>query len=989
MKAMQLREKMFFLSLLIFIFLISPPCFSFFDQVEGDLYRLRDGVGVVYYDASGWRLVVFSPSGKVIHESVFPQDKTAYAHPLGILADQTLVMLSERQTEQSDVTTSEVIVYGLDGKARYRKDLPAGWDLRVQGGSIRGVPPGMSQRNVQVSEFTIHTLDVQSEEAKPEIVLPKGSRTIRDWYTGPMRNYLLSGEESNTFLECYSSEPRLLWRLPVFDRPIESMDVTIADVDESGKVSLLIRQGQKDAEVAVYSPEGRLQAHRSIPNLSALLSFEGGSFGLIQTDLALLSPTFSIAQRWTFTAPKFGENWDEKWSREKRAATTTTASSLEDQILAIVYSSNSQQLSELMTGFRKRGLEVLPRLLKSLSMFPSSDLIFVIGQIATQDPEQAQALIWKEFESASYDQRKLLLECLNFEGEHSVPETLNSFLLEMRDKGSQEDHETAEQWLIYLGLDEGPIDQLISRLRAQGLSDKERQTLEAELTGQSTEMAFRKLEAILLNPSDPLREQSRTILLLIGVIDTRDQLENSTARKYFEEWTSNQDPFVSDFATIGLASFGVAGTLMQAMQIAKRDPVLCTYLLRNFGWARANSMEIHSVSKDLVDLAIKMILSSKDENDTYAAVGALSAAASLPEIQVAMLNMILDPTVPSKVRSSVCYGLSPHVDKISRQDVLHLIQSVDSSISGDPAFYTFLSAIRDQFKGDPQVREAFRSRIIYELSRAESRDYSSILQGFKGLVEKDDVSMLLPFLEMEHIACGGTLVKQTLELLSELNDCTDFQDAVLPFLSQPEYAIAAAKALSPSARPDVLDVLLRAVQSSEDHHLEGRFFLHFGIQAENALLPLLYSANDAVRERAAMLLAEMRSEQALSSIHSDIQDDLKQGKFPRPAFLGALVASGQNPWAEVFAHLRLDENACEDMVESASSFPESEAAVTVTLLEPLIMKERDPERAKAMICFLSGEPFYDLATPALKRIGENHPVPEVRKFVTTIEYIDD
>ncbi|HEY7160052.1 MAG TPA: hypothetical protein VH815_02285, partial [Acidobacteriota bacterium] len=582
---------------------------------------------------------------------------------------------------------------------------------------------------------------------------------------------------------------------------------------------------------------------------------KGESFGLQSNKVIKISQSQKIVSSWTWTPPQYGESWEEKWKLEKKAAEVTESSSIDDLMMAMVYGENYDEVSEWLMA---HGSLILPKLLEKTMQFPDSGLFYVFGEMAEKFPEESKKVLVSSFETANYDQKKMLVSYL-VEKDKEISDPVKNFLDEMKSHGD-EDREMAEQLLLQLGLDTSKLDSAIEELRKGDLT-KEQVDENSWGFYENQKKAFEKLVPIIKDPSDSIRMQARAILLKtltsFSEPDSSDEINSEIAKL-----ASDPDNFVSAFATIVMISRGEVGFLPKAISVVKEDPSLIAGFIDAFILlAKNHPAEADDYSEEVLSLVIKNMEGEYDQKERWEHFGPAVTLASvdLPKMNYAVLQAFLNPQNSREVKGILSYSLSNHLNKISKKEIRQIIVLNGTSGQSDIFFYQFLKDVNENFSDDLEIREALRSRIIADLSVADSNSYSSLLGAFDGLVEKEDLMMILQFLDMGNDPCGGYLVNKTLDLLDQIAPLPDYQERWISFFQQTDYAVRAAKILAQDGYPPALDVLILGLQSEDDFKISARHFKAFNGAAETQLIGLLNSNNNIANDRAAEILGELKS----------------------------------------------------------------------------------------------------------------------------------
>lgn len=702
-----------------------------------------------------------------------------------------------------------------------------------------------------------------------------------------------------------------------------------------------------------------------------------------------ISRNQKIISKWTYLPPEYGESWEEKWKREKKASEVTATSSTDDLMMGIIYGENYEQVSEWLMA---QGSKVLPKLIEKTMQFPNSTLGYVLGEMVQKFPEESKKLLTVTFDTANYDQKKMLVPYLVGE-DKEIPDSIKKFLIEMSNH-SDEDRDSVEQFSAQLGLDTSRFDSAIEQLRKGTLTEDQVDEISWHFF-ENRNIAFEKLLPIVKDPSDPIRVQARTILLKILIGFNGLDLPNDLSPE-IQKLASDRDEFVSGFAAVVMVSYDAPEFLQKGLLAVKQDNTLLSSFVDAFRSLAENHPEqADSYSEEVLSIVIEKIEQEKEQDHKWKnfTLPATLGEMNLPKMQQAILQAVSTGQYSREVKSILSYSLSAHLDKIPKKEILKIIVLPGSTGFGDNFFYLFLKDVNKTFTQDPEIRAALRSRIISDLSTADSTSYSSLLAALDGIVEKDDLMIILQFLDMGNDPCGGYLVNKALDLLDQIGPLPDFQERWISFFQQTDYAVRAGKILAQDGYPPALEVMILGLQSEENYKISARHFKAFNGAGETQLISLLSSTNNIARNRAAEILGELKSELAFPILRKQFEDTLQDKKLPDSGVVVSLMYYGQDPISEVVAALGSQKYG-RKREENWENFPTDLSKKAIRQLEELIFKEEDPKRAGFLINLLNFTAFKPNSAAVLERVQKEHPLQEIRDLVPSfnnthfLRYID-
>jgi hypothetical protein len=962
-------------SILLFFFLQFVSAFSR-HELAGIFLSDNQIVVSLNYD-DNFRFVLFTPEGQFVQDLAFPSEGKAEKELLGFTGNGTSWFLTKERNEEYQVVSTTLYSFNSKKEVNHKHRIDGDWNVRLSGEKIIIAP---EEASAGLTEWTVYVLDLQTGTKTKYLSIPIDPTKIRSWDVDNHGGiYFISVEPENTYLEAYSSAQRLLWKQPLYERSIEKSDIKIADIDSTGRIYLISDSGEDDAILKTYTDRGSVETNTPIANLDAIVVANNGeSFGLQSDKVIKISRNQKIISSWTYLPPQYGESWEEKWKRESKAAEVNASSSPDDLMMAMVYGENYEEVSEWLTA---HGTEILPSLIQKTMKFPNSGLDYVLGEMTQKFPEESKKILASTFESANYDQKKKLVSYL-VEDDKEVPDSVKQFLVEM--KSRTEDREIAEQLLLQLGLDTSKLDSAIEQFRKGSLTNQQTEELSYVFYGNRNS-AIEKLLPIVKDPSDQIRMQARTLLLKI-LVGFDGLLLSDDIKSDITKLASDPDNFVSDFAAIVMASRGETGFIQKAVSAVKEDPSLSPAFIDAFAaLAKDHPTEADDYSEEVLSMLIQHIDSESNDQKKWELIAPWFTLINvdLPKMNRSVLQAVMNPQNSRETKAFLSQSLSAHLNKIPKKDVLKIILSTGSPEANDFFFYQFLKDVNENFPDDPEIREALRSRIIADLSIAESNSYSSLLAAFDGLVEKEDLMILLQFLDMGNDPCGGHLVNKALDLLDQIAPLPDFQERWVSLFQQTEYAVRAGKILAQDAYPPALEVMILALQSDEDFKVSARHFKPFNGAAESQLIAQLSSTNNLARNRAAEILGELKSDVAYPVIRKQFEDSLQDKKIPDSGVVVSLMYYGQNPIKEIIAELGMQKYAGK-REEDWNSFPKELSKKTTQQLEEFIFKEEDPERARFLIYLLNFSAFKIYSAAILERIQKEHPVQEIRELVPAV-----
>jgi hypothetical protein len=290
--------------------------------------------------------------------------------------------------------------------------------------------------------------------------------------------------------------------------------------------------------------------------------------------------------------------------------------------------------------------------------------------------------------------------------------------------------------------------------------------------------------------------------------------------------------------------------------------------------------------------------------------------------------------------------------------------------------------VSEKFASDQEISAQLRHVVFPLLHDPAVVETDILLNVLKPIVQREDVPEIASLLKTD------SLKKHMLglQLLSITGSTAEIQDLLVPYLRQEETQLLAAKALSKSGYPGMIDILvekgLKKLGNYSYLQLDVNSFLPYGAEADARLIQLMDYPNRATQVMVRILLAQMNSEKALSMIQEEFQDSLTKKSLPSVGDIDALMYYGKDPWAPVIELMSQTDKTAGDI--DAWELPSDISRKSLDYFHMALLNTEDERKAGVLIGLIERFSFPDSdSSEALRSIELQHPNASIRSLIET------